>query len=108
MSTLRAIKNRIIFQFEDEIVRKSDTGKKRSQFAERTDWGFEISNYDESAKAPRWGIVTSVGPDIVEKEIKKGSKVLIESLQWTEAMKIDGTSFWGTDESKIMALDESV
>lgn len=106
MSTLRAIKNRIIFQFEDGIVRKTDTGRNRSQFAEKTDWGFEISNYDEGTKSPRWGIAVSVGPDVVE-NIKKGSRMLIEPLQWTEALKLEGVSFWSTDESKIMALDES-
>lgn len=106
MPTLRAIKNRIIFQFEDAIVRKNDMGTSRKQFSETTEWGFEISNYDEGTKSPRWGIAVSVGPEVKE-DIKEGSRMLIEPLQWTEAMEHEGASYWGTDESKILALDES-
>jgi len=103
---LRAIKNHIIFQFEDSIVHKSDQGKNRSQFSEKTDWGFEISNFDEGTKKPRWGIVTSVGSE-VEEDIHVGSRILIDALQWTEAVKFEGESYWRTDESKVLALDEN-
>lgn len=105
MSALRAIRNHIIFQFEDSIVRKSDFGQSRSQFEEKTDWGFEMSSYDESAKGPRWGIVVSIGHE-VKADIEVGSRVLIEALQWTEALEVDGISYWGTDDSKLMAVDE--
>lgn len=101
---LRAIKNHIIFHFEDEIVRKSDTGRDRTQFAESTEWGFEISNYDEGTKKPRWVTVLSIGPAVSE-EIEVGSRILVEALAWTEAIKFEGVSYWRTDESKVMAVD---
>ena len=107
MSKLRAIKNHILFQFEDNIVRRSDGySQTRSQFSETTDWGFEISSYDEGTKKPRWGVVTSVGPDVLA-DIKVGSRILIEPLQWSEAIKYNNISYWRTDESKVMALDDN-
>lgn len=105
MPSIKAIKNHIIFQFEDEIVRKSDAGQTRSQFSETTDWGFEISSYDEGTKMPRWGSVTACGPAVTE-DIKIGSRILIEPLQWTEAIEFEGASYWRTNESKVIALDE--
>jgi hypothetical protein len=103
---LKAICNHIIFQFEDNIVTKHDHGKTRSQFSEETDWGFEISSYDEGTKTPRWGIVTSIGP-AVEEDISIGSRILIEPLQWTEAVELEDGNYWRTDETKIIAIDES-
>ncbi len=105
MPPIRAIKNHIIFQFENEIVRKSDTGRNRTQFSEKTDWGFEISSYDESTKSPQWAKVISVGPLVID-DITHGSRILIEALQWTEVFNINGISYWRTDDMKVMALDE--
>ena len=105
MAHIKAIRNHVIFQFEDEIVRKSDHGKSRSQFAEKTDWGFEISSYDEGTKTPRWGIVVSVGNEVVP-DVQVGSRILIEPLQWTEAIELEGDKYWRTDDQKIMAVDE--
>ena len=105
MAPIRAIRDHIIFQFEDAIVKKSDHGNSRSQFSETTDWGFEVSNYDEGAKSPRWGIVVSVGKEVAA-DIQVGSRILVEALQWTEAIELEGNSYWRTDEMKVMALDE--
>ena len=105
MAPIRAIRNHIIFQFEDAIVKKSDHGNSRSQFSETTDWGFEVSNYDEGAKSPRCGIVVSIGGEVTP-DIQVGSRILVEALQWTEAIEIEGESFWRTDDSHVMALDE--
>ncbi len=102
---VRAIKNHIIFKFNDEIVRKTDTGRERTQFAEKSDWGFEISNYDESAKQPRWVTVVSVGPEVVD-SIKVGSQVLIEALQWTESIEVDAEPHWRTDEDKVLLVKQ--
>ncbi len=105
MPSLRAIRNHVIFQFEDDVVRKSDTGRDRSQFSETTDWGFEISNYDEGAKHPRWGIVTAIGPDVIE-EVKVGGRVLIEALRWTDPVTFNSEKYWRTNDSEIMGIDE--
>lgn len=106
MTSVRAIKNNIIFQFEDKTVRKANSAGSHTQFSETTEWGFEISNYDESAKHHRWARVVSVGPKVVE-DIQIGSRILIEALQWTDAMKVNGISYWGTNETKVMVLDEN-
>jgi len=105
MATLRPIKNSILFQFEDKTVRKSDMGRNRSQFAETTEWGFEISSYDESAKTPRWGRVKFVG-DEVDEDIKVGSRILVEALQWTEGMKFEDETYWRTNDTKVLIVDE--
>ena len=105
MASIKAIKNHIIFQFEDEIVRKTDTGRDRLQFAESTNWGFEVSSYDEGTKVPRWGTVKSVGHE-VKSDIAVGSRILIEALAWTEALVFNGEPIWRTDESKVLAVDE--
>jgi len=107
MATLRPIRNHIIFQFEDQVVRKTDTGRDRSQFADTTDWGFEISSYDEGTKKNRWCRVISVGNEVKEK-IVKGSRILVEALAWTEAVKFEGDLYWRTDETKILLLDETI
>lgn len=105
MARLKAIKNHIIFQFEDEVVRKSDNGLDRAQFSEVTDWGFQISSFEEGTQKPRWGIVVAIGKD-VDKEIKVGSKILIEALQWTNAVKFEGEYYWRTNSDKVLAIDE--
>lgn len=105
MVSIKAIRNHVIFQFEDAIVRKSDHGKQRKQFEEKTDWGFQLSNYDDGAKTPKWGIVIAVGREVIP-DIQVGSRILIEPLQWTEAIELEGESYWRTDDQKIMAIDE--
>jgi len=102
---VKAIKNHIIFKFDDEIVRKTDTGRERTQFAEKSDWGFEISNYDEGTKTPRWVTVISVGPEVAD-TITVGSHVLVEPLQWTESIEVDGEPHWRTDEDKILLVKQ--
>lgn len=105
MATIKAIRNHVIFQFEDAIKKKTNCGKETRQFEEVTDWGFEISNYDDGAKNPRWGIVVSIGHEVTS-DIEVGSKILVEALQWTEAMEVDGQSYWRTDDSHLMAIDD--
>ncbi len=105
MSTLKPIKNNILFQFEDKTVRKNDMGRNRSQFAEVTGWGFETSSYDESTKKPRWGLVRFTG-DGVDENIKIGTRVLVEALQWTEGIKHEGEIYWRTNDTKILMIDE--
>lgn len=107
MLKIKPIKNNIIFQFEDKIVRKTDTGRDRSQFEESTEWGFTISSYDEGTKTPRWGRVLAVGHEVKE-DIKVGSRILIEALAWTESLMFNGIPIWRTNETKILAIDENI
>ena len=53
---------------------------------------------------PRWVTVMDVGPEI--KEFKAGAKVLLESLKWSEAIDFDGDTFWYSDESVVLAVEE--
>ena len=105
MSSLKAIRNHIIFQFEREVVRKSDNGTARVQFKDSTDWGFEHSSYDESSKEPQWGIALSVGNEV--SEVKEGDRILIEALQWTHGIELGDEMVWRTDEQQVIAVDDS-
>jgi len=108
MPHIRAIRNHIIFQFEDETVHASATGSDTShgQFKETTDWGFEITSFDEGTKKARWVRVISVGKD-VKSDIKQNSRILVEALAWTNKIVWKGIPMWRTDESKVYALDEN-
>lgn len=105
MANIKAIRNHIVFQFEDSIVRKSSFGKERKQFGEKTDWGFEMSDYDDGTKAPRWGIVVSIGHEVTS-DVQIGDKILIDALKWTESVQLNGESYWRTDDSCVLAIDE--
>jgi len=105
MAELYALRNHIIFQFEKEIVRKTDNGYERQQFQEETDWGFQVSNFDEGTKDPQWAIVTAVGPEAID--VKLGDRVLVEALQWSHGMEVNGHTYWRTDETQVMAIDDS-
>jgi len=106
MTNVKAIRNHVIFQFEDSVVKKTEFGKQRKQFGNKTDWGFEMSSFDDATKSPRWGIVISVGHEVAE-NIRVGSKILIDALKWTEAIEYKGESYWRTDESHVLAIDEA-
>ena len=101
---LKPLGIRFTFKFIDAVVIRSDLDKRRTQFEETTESGFTISSYDESAKMPRWVTVMETGPDI--KEFKSGDKVLIESLKWSEAVDFDTDTFWYSDESVVMAVED--
>jgi hypothetical protein len=105
MPAIKAIRNHIVFRFENSIAKKTSSGKRVKQFEEVTDWGFEISSYDEGTKAPRWGIVISVGHEVID-DIQVGSRILIEPLAWTEGVEVDDITYWRTDDAKVMAIDE--
>ena len=103
MASLRAIKNHVIFQFEDETTNRDNLGKSLGQFSETTDWGFEVSSYDESAKKHRWGTVISAGP--LAYDIEVGMRVLVEPLCWTTGVKFQTEMFWRTTVEHIVAVD---
>jgi hypothetical protein len=96
---LRPLRNSIIFTFIDDAA--------GGKFIPRTASGILMTNQDMSTQAgPRWGKVVSIGPDVNADEIKVDDFILIESLQWTTAFKLDdaGDKMWKTDENKIIAV----
>jgi len=101
---LKPLGIRFTFKFVDKVVIRTDLEKRRTQFEETTEFGFTMSSYDESAKQPRWVIVENCGPDITE--FKSGDKVLIESLKWSEAVEFDNDTFWYSDETVVMAVED--
>ncbi len=98
--------NKFTFKFVDNVVLRTDQDKRRTQFEETTEFGFTISSYDEGAKMPRWVVVLEVGPDIPSTDFKSGALVLVEALKWSEMIKFDGDTFWYSDLTKVMAIDE--
>lgn len=105
MVQLRALRNGIVFQFEEAITGRG----KKAGFNETTATGIYVGNsFDSTAKQARWGIVTSVGDEVIDEGIVPGSRVFIEALKWTNGFEIDGDKFWKTDEECIMLVDDSV
>jgi co-chaperonin GroES (HSP10) len=104
MATLRALHDGIVFQFEEKV-----TKSKKGTFEEETEWGFKLNNdFDESARNARWGIIVSVGPDIIDEGLVPGARIFIEALAWTNGVEIGDETYWKTDESKVLAIDTSV
>lgn len=100
MAQLKAIHNHIVFQFKDEF-----SNRDVKQFADKTDWGFEVVRHKDSMETPRWVIVIAVGHEAPE-DIQPGMTVLLEPLKWTEAFKFDGESYWRSDADCVLAIDE--
>lgn len=94
---LQAIRNHIIFQFLDKV---STNG----QFSRNTDWGLVIAgHFDDSAKAPRWAKIVSLGPDCGDELRTDNCLILIEPLKWTAGIDFGGQKYWKTDENQVMA-----
>lgn len=102
---LRALRNNIIFQFVEDSATLNDGKAAAKGFEEITKWGFRIVDSKSSANSPRWGVVTSVGPDVVE-DIYPGRKILIESLRWTEGVTLEGATYWSTNEDVVLAVNK--
>jgi co-chaperonin GroES (HSP10) len=103
---LRMLRNDILFQFEDDKAVWNDGKLSQVGFKEKTSWGLEIISPTPSAKSPRWARVLEVGPEVNQKDIKIGSRILIEHLMWTNAVEIDRVEYWKTNDEKILAVDE--
>jgi len=103
---LHPLGNKFTFKFVDKVVIRSDQDKRRTQFEETTKSGFVISSYDEGAKMPRWVTVMEVGKEISDTDFKSGATVLVEALKWSEAIDFDGDTFWYSDLTKVMAVDD--
>jgi len=101
VNVLKPIRNHVLFQFEDPMIKHMGV----RQFESRTEWGFAVFSADESAKDARFGLVVAVGPEVPE-EIRPGVRILIEPLKWTPAIPFEGEEYWRTDSDCILAVDE--
>ncbi len=95
MTTLRPLRNNIIFQFLDE------TAGSKGAFTESTISGIIIPRTNSTQKVHRWARVVAAGPD---SEVAPGDYILIESLMWMEGVKLDDEKVWKTDDSKVLAV----
>jgi hypothetical protein len=103
MAELKAIRNHVIFQFEDDETKHLGV----SQFKESTDWGFEYALTTEGMEYGRWVRVVAVGDD-ADPEIKPGMRVCVDKLKWTTDFEFEGNKYWRTDSDQIVMIDESV
>lgn len=98
---LKAIKNHIIFKFEDDVI--------NGKFNETNDWGFVIAashNDDATIKGVRWGVPVSVGPDAeVDGIVPFKTRILIEPLMWSEGFDFEGQRLWRTDTTRVMGFE---
>lgn len=103
--SLRVLHKDIMFQFVDGQAVLVDGKIRQTAFQEKTDWGFVFKSPKASAENPRWGIVTHVGPEVVE-DIKIGMKILIAPLKWTNEVQFNRTSYWKTNEEQVLAIED--
>ena len=101
MATLKAIRNHVIFQFEDEHQKHMGI----AQFKEKTDWGFEFAETNASMEVGRWVRITHVGHEVPD-DIQPGMRVCVDKLCWTNAFEVDGENYWRTDSDSILLIDE--
>lgn len=102
MVALRALRNGIVFQFEEL------TTSNKGQFSETTKSGIYLgANFDESAKKSRWCIVNFVGDEVIDEGIVPGARILVDALKWTNGFEVEDEKFWKTDEDNVLAVDDS-
>lgn len=94
MTTIKPLKNNIMFKFLDE------TAGSKGKFNERTKGLIVLpTGLDSAQKQPRWAEVIAVGP---EAAVEVGEYIYIEALQWTFGTEVDGVKMWKTDDSKVI------
>lgn len=93
---IRAIRNRIIFQFLDEVSLKGqfDEGKQQGIIV--------LGDHDKSAKTSRWAKIISLGPECSDELRADDCEILIENLRWTEGAMYEGEKYWMTDETQLL------
>lgn len=97
---IKALGQGIIFRFEDSI-----TGGK---FDQVTTAGIVVVNdLKDTLERPRWGVVTSVGRDVREEDVKVGQRILVESLKWTESVQHEGSKYWRTNLENVLAVEDA-
>lgn len=99
ITTLNIAGNGFLFRFEES--------GKYGMFTEKVGLIEVVANADMSAKTPRWAIVEKIGPDVGDKGIVPGARVLIDALRWSLAIKLsDGSSVWKSDETNVLAVED--
>lgn len=102
MVALRALRNGIVFQFEEL------TTSNKGQFKETSAGGIYLGeSFDESAKKARWCNVISVGDEVIDEGIVPGARILVDALKWTHGFTVEDEKFWKTDEDNVLAVDDS-
>ena len=99
MTTIRPLRNNVIFKFLDE--RTNELGA----FIEKSLSGIIIPRTKSTQKVHRWGVVVAAGPVA---EVIEGDYILIEGLMWMEGVKVDDEMVWKTDDSKILAVTNDI
>lgn len=99
MSTLRPLRNTILFQFLDE------TAGAKGRFLERTKGSIIIPVLDSAQHTTdRWGKVVSVGPDVAG--VAPGEFILIKALRWTFASEFEGQKVWKTNDDEVIVVTD--
>lgn len=93
---IRPIHDHILFQFVDRVANDSLVSTTKSGIVLSRDLDF-----DEQRDA-RWCKVLALGPDVQSEHIKVGEYILVEPLQWTTSVEVDGIRMWKTTEPKVM------
>lgn len=92
---ITALKNHIVFQFEEELD--------RGHFDRSTSWGLKVvASVDESAKESRWGVVVAAGPECSPEISTPGTAIFIDALRWTPGVTHNGQTYWKTDETQVI------
>ena len=95
---LQPLYDHIIFQFEDNVI--------NGLFQESTNFGFVLNPTHESYKeGARWATVNELGPDCSD-TLYKGQRVLVAQGMWTDGFHVEDQTFWRTEETHILALNE--
>lgn len=95
-SEVNVLEDGIIFKFVEDIEKKG--------FKEKTDWGFQMTEMTANFERPRWAKALRIGPTV--KYVKEDDYILIENLQWTNALVYGDDKFWKTNESKVLMVSE--
>jgi hypothetical protein len=93
---VKVLDDGILFKFIEDISNKS--------FDNKTEWGFVIKNKSEDLKTPRWAQALVIGPKV--KYVEINDWILIENLQWTQALQYKDETFWKTSEQKVMIVSK--
>lgn len=95
MTSIKPLKNTVLFEFIDDIT--------NGAFASKTKSGIILTNknHQDNSNLPRWGKVFEIGPDVTE--IAVGDYILIAPLRWTLGFKFNDKQLSKTIEPEILA-----
>lgn len=91
------VRDHVIFTFVEDISNE--------RFINSTSSGIlTTSNSLEQTNHPRWVKIHAVGPKAYD--VKPGDYALVEAGKWTNQFVVDGTRYWKTDESQLLAVSD--